>query len=237
MFDTDDLRNNFILINEAARNTALEYDKNPDEIKLIAVSKTQPGKVIEMAIKSGIAIFGENYVQELCDKYDYLESKGIPQPKWHFIGHLQSNKVKYIANLIDMIHSVDSYKLAVVISEQAKRYNRKIDILLQVNTSAEESKFGCEPTELISLAKDVIELENINLLGLMTIGSFSNDEAIVRQEFVMLRNLLDKTNNELGLNMSQLSMGMSSDYQLAIKEGATMVRVGTSIFGPRIYRK
>lgn len=237
MFNTDDLRSNYDLIKSDAGKAAIGIGRNPEEVKVLAVSKTQPGEVIEMAIKAGIGIFGENYVQELCDKYDYLELKEIPQPEWHFIGHLQTNKVKYIANFIDMIHSVDSYKLAVVISEQAKKFNRNIDILLQVNTSAEESKFGCEPLELISLAKDVIELENVNLLGLMTIGSFSNDETIVRREFVMLRNLLDKTNTEFGLNLGQLSMGMSSDYQLAIREGATMVRVGTSIFGPRIYRK
>lgn len=236
MFDTDDLKINYTAILENAAATAAESNRNPGDIRIIAVSKTQPGEIIEMAINAGIVVFGENYVQELCDKHDYLESKGIAQPKWHFIGHLQSNKVKYIAGFIDMIHSVDSLKLAAVIDEQAKKNNRVIDILIQVNTSGEESKFGCEPAELPPLLKEALILENICIRGLMTIGSFSNDEEVVRKEFVMLKSLLAEVNNELGLGLNHLSMGMSGDYELAIREGATMVRVGTSIFGPRMYK-
>ncbi len=237
MFDKDDLRNNHSIICGNARSAANACGRDPGEIKVIAVSKTQPGEVIEKAIEAGIGVFGENYVQELCDKYDYLESKGITMPEWHFIGHLQTNKVKYIAGFIDMIHSVDSVKLAAVISGQAAKHGRIIDILLQVNTSGEESKFGCEPEELTALAKEVMLLEYARVKGLMTIGSFSGDEEIVRSEFIMLRNLLGDVNSKLGLDLKHLSMGMSGDYELAISEGATMVRVGTSIFGPRIYKK
>ncbi len=237
MFSTEDIRYNYGVVREQAGKAAADCGRKPEEVTVIAVSKTQPGEVIEQALEAGIRVFGENYVQELTEKHAYLDGKQTGQPEWHFIGHLQSNKVKYIAPFITMIHSVDSIKLAEVISEQAKRHGRIIDILLQVNTSGEESKFGCEPEELPSLAEAALKMDGVRVLGLMTIGSFSNDEEVVRREFVMLRGLLKDVNNSLGTNLSHLSMGMSGDYELAVTEGATMVRVGTSIFGARIYRK
>ncbi|MBI3260459.1 MAG: YggS family pyridoxal phosphate-dependent enzyme, partial [Ignavibacteriae bacterium] len=155
-------------------------------------------------------------------------------PEWHFIGHLQSNKVKLIAPFVTMIHSVDSLKLAREISKCATENNRKIQILIQVNTSGEESKSGCEPNEVINLATEITQLPSIELCGLMTIPSFTSTDEQLRSEFTMLRQIKDELQAKYP-SIHHLSMGMSGDFPLAISEGATMVRIGTAIFGERIY--
>lgn len=230
------IKQNFLFIKDKIEQTAKKFSKNFEKIKIIAVSKTHSPQAIAAAYEAGAHIFGENYVQELVEKQKILSEKGI-FPEWHFIGHLQTNKVKYIAPFISLIHSVDSEKLALEISRQAEKYNRTINILMQVNTSGEISKSGCEPEEAIALAKNILKIPNINLLGLMTIGTFSDDETIIRREFRLLKSLLDEINKELGTDLRELSMGMSHDFEIAIEEGSTMVRIGTAIFGERDYSR
>ncbi|MBM2815714.1 MAG: alanine racemase domain protein [Ignavibacteria bacterium] len=222
----------FARVNEAARSA----NRNPYDIKIVSVSKTKPTTVIKLAIKAGIKIFGENYAQELRQKYDELNDSEIAQPEWHFIGHLQTNKVKLIVPFVLMFHSVDSFHLAEEISKQAEKYNRTIDILLQVNTSGEYSKSGCAPDEIFQLIKDVLKFQNIIIKGLMTIGTFSVDKDIARREFQLLRNLRDEARSRFPeVELKELSMGMTGDFEVAIQEGATYVRVGTAIFGDRVY--
>lgn len=231
----DEIKNNWLNVLNNVRNAAHKNQRDPNSIKIVAVSKSHPPEIIELAIKAGINSLGENYAQELKDKHQYLLDSGIKIPEWHFIGHLQSNKVKYIAPFVSMIHSVDSQSLAEEISKQAEKNNRVIDILLQVNTSGEYSKFGCEPEKVIDFFDSVARIKNLNVLGLMTIGTFSDNENIIRAEFKLLRELKDSINKTKGVNLLHLSMGMSHDYEIAIEEGATIARIGTAIFGERIY--
>ena len=217
---------------------ALKCGRNPEDINIIAVSKTHPIELIVAAMKSGINTFGENYVQELKEKHSYLEELDLVQPQWHFIGHLQTNKVKYICPFVTMIHSVDSFKLAQEIDNQAEKNERIIDILLQVNTSGELSKSGCEPKEVFKLTEHVSKLNHIRINGLMTIGSFSDDMDLVRSEFKLLSDTRDKLVDMFPeINFKHLSMGMTGDYDIAIEEGATFIRIGTAIFGNRYYNR
>ena len=232
----EDLKDNYDKILERVNKISAKCGRNPDEISIIAVSKMHPPELIERAIKAGIRIFGENYAQELRDKHEIVEEKDHYKPIWHFIGHLQTNKIKYIAPFVNMIHSVDSEKAATEISHYAEKYERTIDILLQVNTSGEFSKSGCEPDDVVEFAESVISIPHINVKGLMTIGSFSDDEKLVRKEFEMLRNIKEKLNEQFDNKFQHLSMGMSGDYEWAIQEGSTMIRIGTAIFGYRNYK-
>jgi len=204
-------------------------------VNLVAVSKTKPVQAIEELYQMGQRDFGENYVQELVDKQAQL-SKDI---RWHFIGHLQTNKVKYIASFVHLIHGVDSFKLLKEINKQAQKMEKVIDVLLQVHIAQEETKFGLDDKEiseiLISNSGELGELRNIRIAGLMGMASFTEDQVKVRDEFRYLKNLFDKyappqTSN---LQLQILSMGMSSDYQIAIEEGSNMVRIGSLLFGAR----
>ena len=235
--DIETLKDNYDNIINRVAKIAAKCGRNPKDISVIAVSKMHPPELIERAIKAGIRIFGENYAQELRDKHEIVEEKDHYKPIWHFIGHLQTNKIKYIAPFVSMIHSVDSEKAALEISHFAEKHERTVDILLQVNTSAELSKSGCEPDEIVELAESVINIPHINIKGLMTIGSFSNDEKLVRKEFEMLRNFREKLNEQFSNKFQHLSMGMSGDYEWAIQEGSTMIRIGTAIFGLRNYNR
>lgn len=204
--------------------------------RLIAVSKTKPVEDIKLAYRAGQRNFGENKVRELRDKQPHL-----PQDiRWHMIGHLQTNKVKYIAPFVTMIHAVDSLKLLVEINKQALKNGRVIDCLLQVHIAEEESKFGLDENELMDLLTNetLHELKNINIKGLMGMATFTGDENQIRKEFGFLKNLFDEVS--LGHHLSntdwkEISMGMSGDYKIAVEEGSTMIRVGSSIFGERIY--
>lgn len=232
---TEDIKSNFEKIKIRVHDAAVKYGRNPDEINIVAVSKTQTADVIKSGIDAGITILGENYAQEQKEKYDFI-GEDAKRVHWHFIGHLQTNKVKLIAPFVSMIHSVDSLHLAEEISRQVQKNNRTIEILLQVNTSCEESKSGCEPEDIYTLAKDVINIPNLNVTGLMTIGSFTDNIVQIRKEFRMLRSIRDELNNKYGLNQfKHLSMGMTGDFELAIEEGSTFIRVGTAIFGQREY--
>lgn len=206
-------------------------------ITLVAVSKTKPTEDINKLFLLGQRDFGENYVQELVDKHNNL-SKEI---KWHFIGHLQRNKVKYIAPFVYLIHGVDSFNLLEEINKQAAKNNRIINCLLQVHIAEEETKFGFNENELdqlISLFDDT-SLKSVCIKGLMGMASFTNEQAQVRNEFKKLKLLFEKYKacKAENVEMEILSMGMSSDYKIAIEEGSTMVRIGSLLFGERDYNK
>ena len=205
---------------------------------LVAVSKTKPVADIQSLYELGQRHFGENYVQELVDKQPQLPN----DVRWHYIGHLQSNKVKYIAPFVHLIHAVDSFKLLQEINKQAAKNNRTIDVLLQLHIAEEETKFGLDEKELLELLsyyetqKD--QLQNIRICGLMGMASFTENEAVVRAEFKRLHNAfvnLQQSNFLFVSHFNTCSMGMSGDYKLAIEEGSTMVRIGSLLFGARDY--
>jgi pyridoxal phosphate enzyme (YggS family) len=204
------------------------------QVTLVAVSKTKPVEAIKELYDLGQRDFGENYVQELIDKQQQL-----PQDiRWHFIGHLQSNKIKYIAPFVHLIHGIDSFKLLKEVNKQAKKINRTMDVLLQVHIAEEETKFGLDENELqeiVNPGSGLQELNNVRVCGLMGMASFSNDKEKVRGEFKYLKSLFDRYTQPQTSNfkLQTLSMGMSGDYALAVEEGSTMVRIGSLIFGER----
>ena len=240
--NTKKLSENFNRIKEKVELAAQKNGRKSEEIKVLAVSKTQSAEVLLQALAAGINVFAENYAQEFRDKNillkELLEQKQYNSftPEIHFIGHLQRNKAKYIVPFVDMLHTIDSIRLAQEIDKQAERNNRKLDVLLQINTSGEEAKSGISPKNAEQLASEILLLNNIELKGLMTIGTFSNDEKTIRGEFSLLRNTLEQLNKNLGVNLKELSMGMTHDFEIAISEQATMVRIGTAIFGERQYQ-
>ena len=216
-------------LNERIAAKCLEFKRNPEEIRLIAVSKFFGIDAINETRRLGIADFGENKAQELRDKYEILGDKVT----WHFIGTLQRNKVKYAVRAASYIHSVDSQILADEVNKEAKKLNKVQNILLEVNTSSEESKSGLtEKEEVINLVKHCSSLQNIKLIGLMTMAPFTDDTKIIRKSFADLRNLKDEI-NQIGFDLKELSMGMTNDFEIAIEEGATMLRIGSAIFGQR----
>jgi hypothetical protein len=206
-----------------------DFKRNPKDIKLVAVSKFFGLDAINEVNKLGITDFGENRAQELRDKYEILGDNVT----WHFIGTLQKNKVKYAVKAATYIHSVDSATLANEINTQAQKLNKVQKILLEVKTSSEESKSGLTTeSELLELVKHCSTLQNLELVGLMTMAAFTDDTEIIRKSFIELRNLRDKINQN-GFDLRELSMGMTNDYEIAIEEGATMLRIGSAIFGQR----
>ena len=204
------------------------------DVTLIAVSKTKPVEMIKEVYDLGVRDFGENRVQELTEKYDKLPS----DIRWHLIGHLQTNKVKYIIDKAYMIHSVDSLKLANEISREAVKHSVTANILIEVNVSGEESKFGVSPEDLEDLIRKISVLPAIRIRGLMTVAPYVVDSEENRQIFIKMKQFaVDITRKNIdNVNMDCLSMGMSGDYTVAVEEGATFVRVGTSIFGERNYK-
>ena len=207
--------------------------RNPEEVTLIAVSKTKPVSAIEEALLSGTLDYGENKVQELCDKYDVLP-KNI---RWHMIGHLQRNKVKYLVGKTYLFHSVDSLRLAEQIEKEFAKHNQVCDILVEVNIAQEESKFGINAKETEELIRKIAKFEHVRIKGLMTIAPYTEDPESNREYFREIKKLsVDiRDKNIDNVSMDVLSMGMTGDYMVAVEEGATMVRVGTGIFGERNY--
>lgn len=207
----------------------------PDSVKLIAVSKTQPVASILEAYQAGQRAFGENKIQEMAEKFDVLP-KDI---EWHMIGHLQSNKVKYMAHFVHLIHGVDSFKTLQEINKQALKHNRIINCLLEVKIASEETKFGLSFAEVEQLLKseELKNLKNINITGVMGMASFAENNEIIRTEFKSLKTFFDSLQKykSFNVNPTALSMGMSGDYKIAIEEGSTMIRVGNAIFGSRNY--
>ena len=218
-------------IEQACKNAG----RSRDEVTLIAVSKTKPVEMLQEIYDENIRDFGENKVQELCSKMEQLPS----DIRWHMIGHLQRNKVKYIVGKVELIHSVDTYRLAEEINIQAKKQNVIVPILVEVNIAHEESKFGISAEDAILLVEEISKLENIRIKGLMTIAPYVENPEDNRLYFRQLKQLsVDITNKNIdNVFMEILSMGMTGDYMVAIEEGATMVRVGTGIFGERNYKQ
>ncbi|MBQ2931528.1 MAG: YggS family pyridoxal phosphate-dependent enzyme [Clostridia bacterium] len=215
------------------KRTAEAFGRNPEDITLIAVTKTYGADLINESISSGVTDIGENRVQEVMEKYD-----SVKPVKWHLIGHLQKNKVKYIIDKAELIHSVESFDLAKEIDRQAKKIDKIQKVLIEVNVSGEESKFGVLPMECEKLCRDIAEnFENVKIEGLMTVAPYTDDTQLLRNVFTGLRDLSAEiaSKNIKNVDMNELSMGMTNDYQLAIECGATMVRVGTGIFGKRDY--
>ena len=208
--------------------------RSPQEVTLIAVSKTKPVEMLKEAYDAGARVFGENKVQEIVDKYDQMPS----DVQWHMIGHLQRNKVKYIVDKAKLIHSVDSLRLAQQISQEAIKKEVEVDILIEVNVAEEASKFGLSTEEVIQMIEAIAKLPAVHIKGLMTVAPFTDNPEDNRPYFRNLKQLavdIDGKNID-NVTMSVLSMGMTGDYEVAIEEGATMVRVGTGIFGARIYK-
>ena len=228
------IKENIQVVNEKIENAALKSNRNKDDITLLGVTKTVDTDAILEAINCGITNVGENKPQELARKYEVIGDK----VKWHLIGTLQTNKVKYIIDKVSMIHSLDRESLCEEIQKRAEKIDRKIDCLVQVNISKEESKHGLEVEDAIEFIKNVSNnYKNINIKGLMTMAPFTANEDEIRKVFRGLKDLsLEIKNlNIPRVTMDELSMGMSNDYEIAIEEGATIVRVGTSIFGKRNY--
>jgi len=218
-------------VKEEIRAAAVDAGRNPEEVRLVAVSKTHPATDVLAAFQAGQTVFGENYVQELRAKA--LEVTEAVE--WHFIGHLQSNKVRQIAGLVNMIHSLDRLSLAEEISHQWGRLSQSCDVLVQVNISGEVTKSGTTAADALQLIRDIARLPNIRIKGLMTMPPFYDDPEAARPFFAGLRQLAELINAENipGVAIKELSMGMSGDFKAAIREGATLVRVGSAIFGER----
>jgi hypothetical protein len=219
-------------IKERIRQTAEACGRKADSVRLVAVSKTVPAEIVRQSLKIGVTILGENYVQEAQKKFQALVQYPV---SWHFIGHLQSNKAKYAVRLFDMIHSVDSLKLARELDKQAGKVDKIQQILVQVNISGEETKSGIAADETMALITAISQMENLSLRGLMTMPPYFYQPEKVRPFFAALRKLRDqiKAQHISNVSMEELSMGMTGDFEVAIKEGATLVRIGTAIFGER----
>jgi pyridoxal phosphate enzyme (YggS family) len=226
------IKENLEQVKQNIAKAALKAGKRPEDIILVMATKTVEPERIREAIRAGGRIIGENKVQEALKKYEVLKNEDA---EWHFIGHLQTNKVKDVLKFADMIHSVDRLSLVEKLDQRLQQEGRSLDILIQVNTSHEESKYGVAPENAIFLVKQAARYDTLKICGLMTIGLFTKDEVKIRNCFKVLKEIYDNIMKE-GIDrvqMKYLSMGMSGDYQIAIEEGANMVRIGTAIFGAR----
>ncbi len=231
----DSIKQNIESIEAEIKEICQRCGRSFEDITLIAVSKTIDTDRINYAVDCGVSNLGENKVQEIMDKYDHI-SKNV---KWHLIGHLQSNKVKYIIDKVELIHSVDSEKLAEEISRRAQQNNMKKDVLVQINVAKEDTKFGIDIEDAVDFVKSISRFDNICIKGLMTVAPYDEDPEKVRPVFRQLKQKFDQL-AQLDIpntDMKYLSMGMSNDYPVAIEEGSNMIRVGTAIFGKRNYNK
>ena len=227
------ISDNLVYVEQRIREACERSGRQRDEVTLIAVSKTKPVPDLAEALRCGYDVFGENKVQEIRDKSPMLPAS----VHWHMIGHLQANKVKYLIGTVDMIHSVDNQKLAEEIEKQAAKHDVIMDVLCEVNMAGEESKFGLTPEETPAFVREIAALPHLRIRGLMTIAPYTEDPESNRVYFRGLRELKERINAAgiQGVEMDILSMGMTGDYEVAIEEGATFVRVGTGIFGERNY--
>lgn len=231
----EDIRGNLEKVRQQIRQSAEGCGRSQDDVLLVAVSKTRTPEEINIAIEAGVTDIGENKVQEIMDKYD-----DIKPVRWHMIGHLQTNKVKYIIDKVLMIHSVDSYKLAAEINKRAAACGITMDILLQVNSAQEESKFGISTEETEGLIMQILDsCENIRIRGLMCIAPYADDPEDIKKYFDSVKEQYDQfsTIDHPNLDFRYLSMGMSHDFPVAIEAGSNLVRVGSAIFGERDYSK
>ncbi len=226
------IKENWEKISEEVEEASVKSGRNPEEIKIVAVSKTFPPEVVSEAAKAGATDFGENYVQDFLTKYEALKDSNI---KWHFIGHLQSNKIKYIFDKIYMIHTLDSIKLAESINKKLKNADKKLKALIQVNIGEEKNKFGIDVSECERFLEKMQNFTNLRIEGLMTIPPYFTKAEKVRPYFAKMKKLFEKLKkfNSDNIDLKELSMGMSNDFKIAIEEGATIVRIGTAVFGAR----
>jgi hypothetical protein len=244
-----EIKENLLRVMERIEKAARKVGRDPNEIKLVAVSKTVEAARIKEAIGAGVSILGENYIQEAQKKIEEIGRPACTEPasrslaegrrfgegrpvSWHFIGHLQSNKVKYAIRLFDMIHSLDSIPLAEELNRKAEQANQVIKVMIEVNLSKEATKFGADEERVLSLARRIQNLNHLFLEGLMTMPPYFDSPEMSRPYYIALRALKERMVKER-IPMKELSMGMSNDFEIAIEEGATYVRVGTAIFGPR----
>jgi len=227
-----DISSNVSLIRQRMEVACSRCGRDPRSVRLMAVSKTVTPERIRQALDAGVTLLGENYVQEAREKIPAIGHVA----EWHMIGHLQTNKVKYVVNLFDWIHSVDRLELARELDKRAGQNNRRLNVLIEVNVSGEESKSGIEATQALELVRQVSLLSHINLCGLMTMPPYSDHPENSRPYFQALRKLRDDISaaNIPGICMDELSMGMTDDFEVAIEEGATIIRVGRAIFGNRM---
>ncbi len=223
-----DIADNLARVRERIELAAARVGRDPKEIKLVAVSKGQSLERIEQAVAAGVEILAENFVQEARPKILKLRGK----VSWHFVGHLQTNKAKYALELFDLIQSIDSIKLAQEVNRQGGKQGREVPVLVQVNISGERTKFGVERGQALALIKETAAMKNLKLVGLMTIPPLSDDPENSRPYYLSLRKFKEEVAGA-GIPILELSMGMSADFEVAVEEGATLVRVGTAIFGPR----
>lgn len=222
-----DIKKNISEIEEDIKKHSL----NPEKSRFIAVTKYVGSEEMLPIIDCGVKVFGENKAQVMKDKQEKFNEMGIKDVEWHFIGNLQKNKVKYIAEYVKMIHSVNKLSLAQEIDKRAEQYNRVIDVLLEINIAGEESKEGYDLEELYKELPQLMELKNINIIGLMTMAPFVEDEELLRSVFKRLREIKDELNEKwFKGKLVELSMGMTNDYKIALEEGATLIRVGRKIF-------
>ena len=226
------VRENVQKIKERIERACERAGRDPGEVSILAASKTRTPEEIREVFEAGIRLFGENRVQEARDKIPLLSDLSI---EWHMIGHLQRNKVKYAVNLFDVVESLDSKELADELEKRLSKLGKKMRVFIEVKLSPEETKHGCSPEEALELAKYVLSLEHLKLEGLMTVPPYFEDLELVRPYFRKLREIRDNLEDALGVNLPHLSMGMSHDFEVAVEEGATIVRIGTAIFGPRNY--
>ncbi len=230
MMKDDNIATNLAAVLDRIADAAHNAGRSPQDVELVAVTKTQPETRVREAISAGATMIGENYIQESREKFDLLIDKAV---SWHFIGHLQRNKAKYAVRIFDLIHSVDSIKLARQIDAQAQKTGKIQSVLVQVNISGESTKSGVAHDTAMTLIKDVAALPHLNLEGLMTMPPFFDAPERARPFFTTLRQLRDQAQSTLAIDLPHLSMGMTGDFEVAIQEGATLVRVGTAIFGER----
>jgi pyridoxal phosphate enzyme (YggS family) len=234
----NDIQQNLQQVHERIRQAAEKSNRNPESIRLVAVSKTVPVETIQKAIAAGVTILGESYIQEARSKISAV-SLPLAPVSWHFIGHLQTNKAGYAVRLFDLIHSVDSFKLAHALNREAGKINKIQAVLIQVNIAKEPSKSGIATQEALKLISEIAMLNNLKVKGLMTMPPYFNNPEKARPYFDELRSLSDQTQKKINtdltpnISMDELSMGMSGDFEVAIAAGATLVRIGTAIFGER----
>jgi pyridoxal phosphate enzyme (YggS family) len=226
----DNIAKNILSVKRRITTAAQACGRDPQSVRLVAAAKSQPATLVREALEAGVGIVGENYIQEAQTKFDTLSD---PTVQWHFIGHLQSNKAKYAVRMFELIHSVDSVKLAAELDKQARKAGKTQRILVQVNISQEPSKTGVGQERTLELIRAIETFSNIQVQGLMTMPPYFDAPERARPYFAALRRLRDQMQQILGIPLKDLSMGMTGDFEVAIEEGATLVRIGTAIFGDR----
>ena len=230
MINTENIAKNLSAVTQRISTAAQACGRDPESVRLVAATKSQPAALVRQALEAGVAIVGENYIQEAQTKFEILSDPFI---RWHLIGRLQSNKSKYAVRMFDLIHSVDSVKLAAELDKQARKAGKTQPILIQVNISRESSKAGIGQEQTLDLFRTIAGFSNIRVQGLMTMPPFFDAPERARPYFAALRRLRDEVRHALGIPLDDLSMGMTGDFEVAIQEGATLVRIGTAIFGDR----